>query len=205
MITLYTQNQFRKNKLSKLASGSTNLFRFIVCLLLIEVNIPALAQTTMLTGAVNTQNPIPINTVRLQPVYEVPKARIERPVITAHPHQIHTVYLKDKRTFWQRHPMVKGAAIGAGIGAGAGAATGLVTGRGILHGALIGAGTGAGVGVVRTSQIMKRHPIVRDIATGGLVGLGLGGAGSWHHSTVAATTGIGAAAGLGVGLFNNLH
>ena len=101
--------------------------------------------------------------------------------------------------------MVKGATIGAGVGAGAGAITGLITGRGVLRGAAIGAGTGAGVGVVRTSRTMKRHPIIRDTATGALVGLGLGWSGSRHGSTIGKATGIGAAVGLGAGLLRNLR
>ncbi|HEY9712575.1 MAG TPA: YMGG-like glycine zipper-containing protein [Chroococcales cyanobacterium] len=116
-----------------------------------------------------------------------------------------TVYLRDNRTFFQKHPMVKGATIGAGLGAGVGAATGLLTGRGVLHGAVVGAGTGAGVGVIRKSQIMSRHPIARDIATGTVAGLGLGWAGSRRGSTVAKAAGVGAALGLGVGLWKNLR
>jgi hypothetical protein len=118
---------------------------------------------------------------------------------------IHTVYVQDNRTFFQRHPMVKSATIGAGVGAGAGALTGLVTGRGVIRGALIGGGAGAGVGVVRSSQIMKRHPIVRDVATGSLVGLGLGAAASRGHRLPLQATAVGAAVGLGVGLFKNLR
>lgn len=118
---------------------------------------------------------------------------------------IHTVYVQDNRTFFQRHPMVKSATIGAGVGAGAGALTGLVTGRGVIRGALIGGGAGAGVGVVRSSQIMRRHPIVRDVATGSLVGLGLGAAASRGHRLPLQATAVGAAVGLGVGLFKNLR
>jgi hypothetical protein len=118
---------------------------------------------------------------------------------------IHTVYVQDNRTFFQRHPMVKSATIGAGVGAGAGALTGLVTGRGVVRGALIGGGAGAGVGIVRSSQIMRRHPIVRDVATGSLVGLGLGAAASRGHRLPLQATGVGAAIGLGVGLFKNLR
>jgi hypothetical protein len=118
---------------------------------------------------------------------------------------IHTVYVQDNRTFFQRHPMVKSATIGAGVGAGAGALTGLVTGRGVIRGGLIGAGAGAGVGVVRSSQIMRRHPIVRDVATGSLVGLGLGAAASRGHRLPLQATAVGAALGLGVGLFKNLR
>jgi hypothetical protein len=126
-----------------------------------------------------------------------------RPLTAVRPHANQPV--PDNRTFFQKHPMVKGAAIGAGIGGGAGALTGLVTGQGVFRGAAIGATTGAGVGVIRTSKIMKRHPIVRDIATGGVTGLGLGWAGSHYPHTIAATTGVGAAIGLGAGLFNNLR
>ena len=118
---------------------------------------------------------------------------------------IHTVYVRDNRTFFQRHPMVKSAAIGGGVGAGAGALTGLVTGRGVVRGALIGGGAGAGVGIVRSSQIMRRHPIVRDVATGSLVGLGFGAAASRGHRLPLQATGVGAAIGLGVGLFKNLR
>jgi hypothetical protein len=118
---------------------------------------------------------------------------------------IHTVYVRDNRTFFQRHPMVKSATIGAGVGAGAGALTGLVTGRGVVRGALIGGGAGAGVGIVRSSQIMRRHPIMRDVATGSLVGLGLGAAASRGHRLPLQATGVGAALGLGVGLFKNLR
>ncbi|MBU6455800.1 MAG: hypothetical protein KGS72_28780 [Cyanobacteria bacterium REEB67] len=118
---------------------------------------------------------------------------------------VRTVYVRDNRTFFQRHPMVKAASIGAGVGAGAGALTGLVTGRGVIRGALIGGGAGAGVGVVRSSQIMRRHPIVRDVATGGLVGLGLGAAGSRYHRTALEATGLGAAVGLGVGMFKHFR
>lgn len=103
------------------------------------------------------------------------------------------------------HPKVKSATIGAGVGTAAGAVTGLVTGKSVVKGALAGAGTGAGVGLIRSSEILNRHPIVKDIATGTTVGLGLGlsGAGGGHHST-AKVTAVGAAVGLGVGLLKNL-
>jgi hypothetical protein len=130
---------------------------------------------------------------------------VTRPVIKQQPVESHTVYLKDTRTFWQRHPMVKGAAIGGGVGAGAGALTGLISGQGILRGAVIGAGTGAGVGVIRTSKLMKRHPIARDVATGAASGLGVGWAGSRRPGVALAGTGIGAAIGLGTGLFTQLR
>jgi hypothetical protein len=130
-----------------------------------------------------------------------------RPVAASgsHPAPVRTVYVKDERTFWQKHPMVKGATIGAGVGAGAGALTGLVTRQGVIRGAVIGAGAGAGVGALRQSKIMKRHPIAKDVATGAVAGLGLGWAGSRFPRTVAATTGVGAAIGLGAGLLTHLR
>jgi len=109
------------------------------------------------------------------------------------------------KTYFQQHPKVKAATVGAGVGAGAGALTGLITHRGVVRGAAIGAGTGAGVGLVHSSETMKRHPIVKDVAEGTLVGTGLGWAGSRHGKTVAKTAGVGAAIGLGAGLLKNLR
>jgi hypothetical protein len=107
-------------------------------------------------------------------------------------------------TYMQRHPRVRAAAIGAAVGTAAGAATGLITRRGIARGALIGAGTGAGVGLVRSSPLMHRHPIVNDTATGGLVGLGLGLAGGRrHHHDGAAGAAVGAGVGLAAGLLRH--
>jgi hypothetical protein len=106
--------------------------------------------------------------------------------------------------YFSDHPKVRAATIGAGVGTAAGAVTGLVTGRGVLRGAVIGAGAGAGVGLVRSSHIMRRHPIVRDVATGSLVGLGLGLAGGRNHGTAARATGVGAAVGLATGLLTHL-
>jgi hypothetical protein len=128
-----------------------------------------------------------------------------RPTIRVRTRGPRTVYLKDTRSFWQRHPMIKGAAIGGGVGAGAGALTGLISHQGILRGAAIGAGTGAGVGIIRTSQIMKRHPIARDVATGAATGLGIGWAGSRRPGIALAGTGIGSAIGLGTGLFTQMR
>src|SRR5205085_2179863 len=106
-------------------------------------------------------------------------------------------------TYWQRHPKVKSAAIGAGVGTAAGAVTGLVTHRGIVRGAAIGAGTGAGVGLIRSSSTMKRHPIVKDLATGSAVGLGLGMAGGRGHHPGLKAAAVGGAVGLGIGLFKH--
>jgi len=127
-----------------------------------------------------------------------PRHVVEHPVTYAGPKSYH------QPSFWQRHPKIKGVTIGAGIGAGAGALTGLITHKGIFRGAAIGAGAGAGVGLIRTSDTLKRHPYVRNIATGAVTGLGLGWAGSRGRHTgrnVGITTGIGAALGLGTTLF----
>lgn len=105
--------------------------------------------------------------------------------------------------YFTDHPKVKAATVGAGVGTAAGAVTGLVTGRGVLRGAAVGAGTGVGVGLVRSSHTMRRHPIVKDVATGSLVGLGLGYAGGRHHGTTARATAVGAAAGLATGLLRH--
>lgn len=154
----------------------------------------AFAQSTTLNGSVNrthTSKTIKseVSSVQQRPKVIYKKVYVER---------------KDNRTYFQRHPKVKAATIGAGVGAGAGAVTGLVTRRGVVRGAAIGAGTGAGVGLVRSSKTMKRHPIVKNTATGALVGLGLGAAGSRRGSTVTKTTAAGAAVGLGYGLFKQL-
>lgn len=183
----------------------------------VQILLPADAQTVMLTG--KAEQNVQRETYRVAtPAYGRPvygSVVQERPVVIAAPPAyaptrprtvVRTVYVRDRRTFFQRHPMVKGAAIGAGVGAGVGAVTGLVTGRGVLRGAAIGAGTGAGVGVVRTSKIMRRHPIARDVATGALTGLGIGWAGSRRGGRGALTgAGVGAAVGLGIGLFKHLN
>lgn len=182
------------------------------CLLSLQAVAPVLAQTTMLMGsashsAASTSTTRTTTTSRVnlrpqQPRYDY------RPMPTAAPrtvYQTRTVYVKDNRTYFQRHPKVKAATVGAGVGAGVGALTGLVTGRGVIRGGAIGAGTGAGVGLVRSSTTMKRHPIIRDVATGTLVGGGLSWAGSRRRGTIAKTAGVGAALGLGVGLFKHLQ
>ncbi len=173
--------------------------------------IPAFAQSTMLTGVVEQPS-----YVRVQPGYTPMYPRygsysrpvaLQPPVMMQAPPRtyVRTVYVRDRSTYWQRHPMIKKATIGAGIGAGVGALTGLVTHRGVLRGAAIGAGTGATIGVIRASHIMRRHPILQDVATGAVAGLGLGWAGSRRHGRIGQFTGVGAAIGLGVGLFRHLH
>lgn len=181
-----------------------NRVRAPILAAIMSVQLPALSQTTMLTGsAVKTVTTVNTNNSNQRLMSQ--QARYDaRPVIRVKPHT-RTVYLRDRRTFWQRHPMMKGAAIGAGVGAGAGAVTGLVSGRGVLRGAAIGAGTGAGVGVIRTSKIMKRHPIIQDVATGTVAGLGFGWAASRNRRTIGKATGVGAAVGLGAGLLRHLR
>jgi len=179
-----------------------------VCLSLLgclQLMMPAVAQTTVLTGQVS-QSDRPL-LLRQSPNY----APVAKPVVlrsnarttVVNRPVVKTVYVKDNRTFFQRHPRVKAAAIGAGVGTAAGAVTGLVTRKGVFRGAAIGAGTGAGVGLVRSSPLMKRHPIVNDVATGSLVGLGLGAASGHGGSRALKGTGVGAAVGLGVGLLRN--
>lgn len=103
------------------------------------------------------------------------------------------------KTFFQAHPKVKAATIGAGVGTAAGAATGLIAGRSVVKGALIGAGTGAGVGLIRSSRTLRRHPIIKDTATGSAVGLGLGLAASRGHHSGLKGAAVGAGVGLGLG------
>ncbi|MBX3076997.1 hypothetical protein KF913_24015 [Candidatus Obscuribacterales bacterium] len=112
------------------------------------------------------------------------------------------------KQYFNAHPKVKSATIGAGVGAGVGAVGGLVTGKGVLRGAALGAGTGTGVGLLQSSETMKRHPVMKDVAQGTLVGAGLGLATHRGHGTAKKTTQTavaGAAVGLGVGLLKNLR
>ena len=153
----------------------------------------AQAQTTVLSGKVHS-NAMP-QLVRQEPQYD--RMPVQTPVTIVNtqrsPYQsgvtqtktvviqrpvYREVYVRDNRTYFQRHPKVKAVTIGAGVGAGAGALTGLVSGAGVVRGAAIGAGSGAGVGLVRSSRTMKRHPIIRDTATGTIAGLGIGAASS---------------------------
>jgi hypothetical protein len=174
----------------------------LVTAFIIPLHQPALAQSSMLSGSVNRSVQYDSNRYAIQqPRYD------PRPVTRVRSQRIggKTVYTRGAPTYWQRHPMQKSAAIGAGVGAVGGGAAGLISGRGIVRGAAIGAGTGAGVGVIRSSQIMRRHPIVKNTATGALVGLGVGWASSRRGSTIGKTAAVGAAAGLGWGLLKNLR
>jgi hypothetical protein len=177
----------------------------------------ALAQGTLLSGSVENHNALP-KLIRQEPVYDFDDPDIKRSAATVPPSQslqkayttktvykpvIQKVYVQDNRTYWQKHPKVRATALGAGVGTAAGAVTGLISGRGVVRGGLIGAGTGAGVGLVRSSETMKRHPIVRDVASGTLVGLGLSAAATRGRKRLWQGTGVGAAVGLGYGLLKN--
>lgn len=110
----------------------------------------------------------------------------------------------EHRTYFQEHPKVRAALLGAGVGTAAGAVTGLITHKGVIRGAAIGAGAGAGVGLIRSSDTLRRHPIVKDLATGAVAGLGLGMASSHHlGGKVGKLTAVGAALGLGVGVLRD--
>jgi hypothetical protein len=111
---------------------------------------------------------------------------------------------EDHRTYFQKHPKVKATVIGAGVGAAGGAVVGLVSHRGLFRGAAIGAGVGAGTGLIRSSDTLKRHPMVRDVATGTAVGLGLGWAASRRGSTIGKAGALGALGGLGYSFLKKL-
>lgn len=181
------------------------------CILSLQLSSPAGAQTTVLMGSATKTDVAVPQQAYSQPLIEQqarydtryvapPQVRVVRPV-----YRTRTVYVRDNRTYFQRHPKVKAAVVGGGVGAAAGAVTGLVSGRGVLRGAAIGAGAGAGIGLIRSSRTMKRHPIIRDVATGTVAGLGLGWAASRSRRTIGKATAVGAAVGLGVGLFKHLQ
>ena len=136
------------------------------------VTIPALAQSTTLTGSVLSNRTV---TNLPEPVLQSQTAQFDNRAVqqtaravqqsprTASPRPrtvtktvTRTVYVEkqDNRTYFQKHPKVKSAVVGAGVGAGVGAATGLIARRGVLRGAASGAGTGAGVGLLRSSDTM---------------------------------------------------
>jgi hypothetical protein len=132
-----------------------------------------------------------------EPVEQPPQHYYTRPATA--------VRTPEHRTYFQQHPKVRATLIGAGVGTAAGAVTGLVTHKGVVRGAAIGAGAGAGVGLIRSSDTLKKHPIVKDMATGAVTGLGLGMASSRHllGGKVGKLTAVGAAVGLGVGVLRD--
>lgn len=157
------------------------------------------AQTAVVTAPVAAPAPVTVRGRTSRQVHYV-----DRPVVHVVERPVYrTVYVRDDRTFFQKHPKVKATAIGAGVGAGVGAATGLITGHGILRGALIGTGAGAGVGLVRSSHTLRRHPVIRNVATGTLVGVGIGGAMGHGSRRALQGAGIGAAIGLGASILNH--
>jgi hypothetical protein len=110
------------------------------------------------------------------------------------------------KTFFQNHEKVRQATIGAGVGTAAGAVTGLVSGKGLVRGAAIGAGTGATVGLVNSSKIMSKHPVVKDVANGTITAAGLtwsASKGRGQTKNVAKGAAVGAALGLGMGLLKD--
>ena len=173
--------------------------------------VPAYAQATTLIGSVNASRqvaPTPLQSRTPRFDSSASAGSASAAVSTAAPTRtiVKTVVVDhtDRRTYFQKHPKVKSAVIGAGVGAGAGAVTGLISHRGIFRGAAIGAGTGAGVGLIRSSQTLKRHPIIRDVATGTAAGFGLGAAASRHGRTMGKSAAVGAAVGLGYNLLKRL-
>jgi hypothetical protein len=119
------------------------------------------------------------------------------------PRPITAVRTPERRSYFQQHPKVRAALIGAGVGTAAGAVTGLVTHRGVVRGAAIGAGAGAGIGLIRSSDTLRRHPIVKNVATGAVAGIGLGMAGSHHMGNAGKLGAVGAAVGLGFGVLRD--
>ncbi|CAN5297527.1 hypothetical protein BH11CYA1_BH11CYA1_39130 [soil metagenome] len=110
------------------------------------------------------------------------------------------------KQFFRKHEAVRKATIGAGVGTAAGAVTGLVSGKGLVRGAAIGAGTGATVGVINANKTLAKHPIMRDMATGTAAATGITMAatrGRGGASTTFKGAAVGAALGLGVGLFRD--
>lgn len=169
--------------------------------------LPVNAQGMTLTGSVNQNNPqtmvqpllrsqTAVYDTQARPTQVAPKRTLVKTVV---------VERRDDRTYFQKHPKVKSAAVGAGVGAGAGAVTGLISRRGVMRGAAIGAGSGAGVGLIRSSDTLKRHPIVRDVATGTVAGLGFGAAASKRKGTIGKSTAVGAAVGLGYSLLKKVR
>lgn len=177
------------------------LISIVISPLFLFVAVPtSYAQGTLLTGRVESrQEPLPLQQQKTYTYVPVPAAPLA-PIAQPRP-VVQKVYVKDNRSYWQRHPKVKSAAVGAGVGTAAGAVTGLISGKGVLRGSAIGAGTGAGVGLIRSSDTMKKHPIIKDVSTGALVGLGLGAAASKEKKRAFQGTGVGAAVGLGYSLF----
>jgi hypothetical protein len=113
-------------------------------------------------------------------------------------------YYYGRPSWGQRHPVLKGTAVGGALGAGIGAVGGAIAGRGRAgRGALAGLGAGAGIGALQTHPRMRRHPIIRRVGQGTLAGLGVGitarkrGA-AWKGA------GIGALVGGGLGILERM-
>lgn len=104
--------------------------------------------------------------------------------------------------FFAAHPKIKTAAIGSGVGTAAGALTGLISGKGVVRGAAIGAGTGASASLVGSSELMRKHPILRDTTVGTISGAGIALSGTRRGTVknMGRGAGVGAAMGLALGL-----
>ena len=110
--------------------------------------------------------------------------------------------LSGTQKFFAAHPKVKTATIGSGVGTAAGALTGLISGKGVMRVAAIGAGTGASASLVGSSEIMRKHPILRDTTVGTISGAGLALSGTRRGKVknMGRGAGVGAAMGLALGL-----
>jgi hypothetical protein len=112
------------------------------------------------------------------------------------------VMVEREPTFFERHPMLKSTVVGGALGTGIGAIGGAIAGHHRAgRGALFGLGSGAGIGAVEGSTWGHRHPIMKETATGSLLGLGVGGTMGRHRALKGA--GIGALLGGGLGLLRH--
>lgn len=98
---------------------------------------------------------------------------------------------------WKTKKILKGGLVGAGVGTGAA----LLTDKPLGKTAVLGAGIGAGTQAVRYSKTLRRHPVLKTAAYGGLAGAGVG------HFTRSGSIGKGAlwgsAIGAGVGVLRD--
>lgn len=147
----------------------------------------------------NTQSSIKANTLRGERAEPAAKKALSGGVTKTAVHPAIHEQVAPK-TWGQRHPMMKAAAIDGGIGAAAGGATGLITGRGIVRGAAIGGIAGAGIGAGRKTKIASRHPIARDTLTGTAAGAALGMAAGGRTGEGAL---LGGAVGAGISLWKH--
>lgn len=108
--------------------------------------------------------------------------------------------LNATQRFFGLHPKVRKTTISTGVGTATGALTGLISGKGVFRGAAIGAGTGAGVGLVSSSELLNKHPIVKDTAVGTISGAGIALSSSKRGKVKNMTKGAGVGAAMGMAL-----